>query len=182
MAEAYKILAGKPWKVGNNYIDNLYKQLAQTQPSSRDYITIVHIADPHVDLWYDVGSIADCGNQFCCRNATYTGAGSILAGKFGSRSGPCDPPQITFQQTLEYIRDTIQPDVIIWTGDNSPHDEYSTNQAEVTMTLNVSTQMIQNVFPNMNSTIFACYGNHDAYPNNQYNFKTGNQAINDSLS
>ena len=168
MDDVNQILSSKPFNVDNDYLDILYKKLNSrlaTSTSSKT-LKIVQIADPHLDLWYEVGSIADCGGSYCCRNNAYKGQGSKIAGKFGSTDGPCDPPQITFQQTLEYIRDYIQPDVIIWTGDNSPHDDYSTSQTAVTTTLNVTSQMIQAVFPDKLRQTFPSYGNHDAYPNN----------------
>ena len=167
MEDVKKILSTKPFYV-DNYIDTLYQKMNNriaNSPNSQ-ILKVVHIADPHLDLWYEVGSIANCGGGYCCRANTYTGQGTILAGKFGTLDGPCDPPQITFQQTLEYIRDNINPDVIIWTGDNSPHDDYQTNQTAVTLTLNVTSQMIQAVFPDKLTTTFPSYGNHDAYPNN----------------
>lgn len=43
--------------------------------------------------------------------------------------------------------------------------------------------MIQEAFPPSGPVeTFSTYGNHDAYPNNQWNFKTGNQAVQDSMS
>jgi hypothetical protein len=38
---------------------------------------------------------------------------------FGTPDVNCDIPLITVNQTLEYIRTELQPDMVVWTGDNS---------------------------------------------------------------
>ena len=164
-------------------IDKLYYDIENIPTfAPRKTLRFAHIADAHLDLWYEEGAIADCQSQYCCRKDTYHGVGSIKGGKFGSSVGPCDPPRITFEETLNFIRDILKPDVIVWTGDNSPHDAYQTSQNEVTITLNETTKMIQAAFPDKMKSTFATYGNHDAYPNNQWNFQTGNKAVQDSMS
>jgi hypothetical protein len=55
---------------------------ADTKP--RKTIKLLQIADGHLDFKYVVGSIADCGESYCCRNETYKGQGTILAGMFGT--------------------------------------------------------------------------------------------------
>jgi hypothetical protein len=93
---------------------------------------VVHYADPHLDLFYQEGAIADCkpSGGYCCRNNTYTGYGTVKAGKFGAFEYRCDPPFITYQNMLDYIKNTIKPDMIVWTGDNSPHDDAYTSLNE----------------------------------------------------
>lgn len=48
----------------------------------------------------------------------------ILAGKYGSLSGKCDIPNETLKEGLIYIRDILKPDILVYTGDNSPNDNY----------------------------------------------------------
>ena len=121
--EVKSILKGKPViSKHNDFIDSLYAQMAA---SVRPTIKVVHIADFHADPWYVEGAIADCGGPYCCRNETYLGKGSIPAGKFGVTEDPCDIPLVTVQSTLDYIKVKIKPDMVIWTGDNSPHDHSS---------------------------------------------------------
>jgi hypothetical protein len=57
--------------------------------------------------------------------------GSVKAGKFGSPGYRCDAPALTFQETLRFIESSIKPDVVLWTGDNSPHDSPWTTEEEV---------------------------------------------------
>jgi hypothetical protein len=51
---------------------------------------------------------------------------------------------ITVNQTLEYIKNVIKPDMIIWTGDNSPHDHVIGEQAiyEAAYCMNMTAQMV----------------------------------------
>lgn len=52
-----------------------------------------------------------------------------------------------------YIRDVIKPDVMFWTGDNSPHSIWENNEEEVIeATLNM-TLMIKEVLGDTNITI-----------------------------
>jgi hypothetical protein len=66
------------------------------EKKERKTLKFLHLADTHADFWYEAGTIADCGGSYCCRNETYKGKGSIIAGKWGSYDGPCDAPIITF--------------------------------------------------------------------------------------
>ena len=60
----------------------------------------------------------------------------------------CDIPLITVNQTLEYIRTELKPDMVVWTGDNSPHDHHIGDQAiyEAAYCINVTAQMMQLAF------------------------------------
>ena len=65
-----------------------------------------------------------------------------------------------------YIRDVIKPDVLFWTGDNSPHVIWKNTEEEViAASLNIS-MIIQEVFTSTNMTIFPINGNHDMFPAN----------------
>ncbi|CDW88676.1 ser thr protein phosphatase family protein [Stylonychia lemnae] len=176
-----KILKNKqPHMQNNDYIDTIYKQIGE-DPKPRKTLKFVQIADPHVDFWYQEDVFADCGYGYCCRQQTQTGKGSILTGKFGTLNVGCDPPRATFEEALKFIKEEIKPDVLLWTGDNSPHDGPMSSEERITYTLNQTSQMIDNAFSPDNVEIFATYGNHDAFPANQWNFKTGNKAIQDGI-
>ncbi len=52
-----------------------------------------------------------------------------------------------------YIRDVIKPDVMFWTGDNSPHSIWENNEEEVIeATFNI-TLMMNEIFANTDITI-----------------------------
>lgn len=40
------------------------------------------------------------------------------------------PPK-TLKAMFVYIRDVVRPDVLFWTGDNSPHTIWKNDEAEV---------------------------------------------------
>ena len=71
MEDVKSILKDKPKHINNNYLNDLYEEF-----NERRYIMapkrlkIVHIADVHIDLFYEEGTIADCGLPYCCRNDT----------------------------------------------------------------------------------------------------------------
>jgi hypothetical protein len=74
-----------------------------------------------------------------------------------------------------YIRDVIKPDVIFWTGDNSPHVIWKNSEEEVVgATYNIS-MMIQEIFRQGQSkvTIIPINGNHDMFPANKQDFTAG---------
>lgn len=72
-----------------------------------------------------------------------------------------------------YIRDVIKPDVMFWTGDNSPHSIWENNEEEVIeATFNI-TLMMNEIFANTDITIIPIQGNHDFFPSNIQDFTIG---------
>ena len=65
---------------------------------------------------------------------------------------------------LEYIATEIKPDILIWTGDNSPHNTYEITLEEVTNYTIAVTEMIQTALKDTNITVLPIQGNHDTYP------------------
>ena len=79
----------------------------------------------------------------------------------------CDMPVNAAQAVLEYIRDTIQPDLVIWTGDNSAHSIWDISQHNVIQsTIDVSI-MMSSVFTANGIPVFPAIANHDVFPVNQ---------------
>jgi hypothetical protein len=142
---AQQIIVGKPaFLKDNKYIDKLYQEIGQNGTTGRKTIRIVHVSDFHADPWYQEGTIADCGQGYCCRNDSTGGSGKIKAGKFGTPDVNCDIPLVTVNNTLNFIRDHVKPDVVFWTGDSSPHDHQLGAQAiyEAAHCLKVTAQML----------------------------------------
>lgn len=54
----------------------------------------------------------------------------------------CDMPVQTLRLMFEYIRDTVKPDVLVWTGDNSNHAIWDTNHDEVISSTGNITQIM----------------------------------------
>ena len=75
-----------------------------------------------MDYKYSEGATADCGLNYCCREESETGKGSVKAGKFGARNYRCDVPKSTVESVLDAVV-THDPDYLFWTGDNTAHDD-----------------------------------------------------------
>lgn len=79
------------------------------------------------------------------------------------------------------MKEQLKPDFIVWTGDNSPHEEDLSRKERITYTLNETSRMIKEAFFDNGIPVFATYGNHDVFPNAQFDFNTGNGAIQDGI-
>jgi sphingomyelin phosphodiesterase len=65
---------------------------------------------------------------------------------------------------MEYIRDMLKPDMIIWTGDNVPHeiwDQSFENNLNATKTV---TELIRKTIPGV--PLYPIQGNHEYFPAN----------------
>lgn len=81
------------------------------------------MSDLHIDFNYTIGSNADCEMAMCCRpdNGDQPDE-EKRAKKWGAWK--CNMPVWSIESMLEFIRDTVKPDVIVWTGDSIPHNFY----------------------------------------------------------
>lgn len=71
--------------------------------------------------------------------------------------------------------------MVVWTGDNSPHDHHIGDQAiyEAAYCINVTAQMMQLAFAEQVNTTFGIYGNHDIFPHWDFgHLEKGNAAAN----
>lgn len=68
-----------------------------------------------------MGSEADCKEMVCCLDETENP--KMPAKKWGV-VGNCDIPFHTFESTLEWIKENVEFDFIIWTGDTQTHKEW----------------------------------------------------------
>lgn len=157
------MLSRKPNSTANDdFIDNLYAEIA-ADPNERETFTAIHISDIHIDKDYLEGSLANCPEYLCCR--AYAGfpwrKGDIAAQKWGSPL--CDLPVPTFQTMLDFMAEEIKPDMMFWTGDNSPHDIWYNNEVQCTDYTITVTEMIQKAFDGLDVAVFPIQGNHDTW-------------------
>ncbi len=75
-----------------------------------------------MDYKYLEGATADCGLNYCCREESETGKGTIKAGKFGARVHHCDVPKATVESVLDQVV-AHGASHLFWTGDNTAHDD-----------------------------------------------------------
>jgi sphingomyelin phosphodiesterase len=77
-------------------------------------------------------------------------------------------PAVTLRSMFEYVRDSVKPDIIVWTGDNSAHVIWSNTPEEVLDSTHNITKIFREVFDGTKVTIIPINGNHDVWPaNNQ---------------
>jgi hypothetical protein len=63
-----EILKDRPSVIqDNNFINNLYTTVINPSVTPRKTLKFVHLADPHLDIYYQAGTWADCGLNYCCR-------------------------------------------------------------------------------------------------------------------
>ena len=151
--------------------DYIYKQKEKIQSGGKT-LRMLQMTDIHLDLDYKVGSKGECDYPLCCRDMPETNeeiSEEKLAGKYGYE-GKCD---INMDLLDSFVQDAYSRDVdlIIWTGDNPPHDSWQENSQDKVYEI---TQKIKDTveakFKNANNDIpiFYCLGNHEKYPNDNY--------------
>ncbi|CAI4226999.1 unnamed protein product [Auanema sp. JU1783] len=131
-------------------------------------LTVLHLTDLHLDMYYTIGEEADCATPQCCRpqNSPYelNQADSIKqpAGKWGT-VGNCDAPYWLLTNMLKDIKSTYPKiDYIMVTGDIMSHADWNyTPETHAAMIRNVSAT-IKSFFPGLN--VFFSVGNHEGVP------------------
>ena len=134
-------------------------------------IKMLQMTDIHFDPLYMEGASVYCDNRLCCHEPA-SNYSRVKAGKFGSYVN-CDTSRNTLESFAEAAKQ-LQPDFIIWTGDNAEHNNYNSSQEEVYYT----TQEIKNVIDNAfgkDIIVYPVLGNHEVYPNDLW--KPGNYEI-----
>ena len=158
------ILKEKPSQIrDDNFINNMYSEVSRNL-SERTILKAVHISDTHMDFEYKIGAKVKCGGVVCCREESGM---ELEFGESGAREWgeyECDPPKKTFDNMLDYIVTTVKPDVLFWTGDNSPHNTYDNTEEEVLNYTVTTTQMIKDKLAGSNITVVPIQGNHDTWP------------------
>lgn len=120
-----QVMSGKPANLANDdFIDKLYQQIsADPNRENRPTIKMVHFTDIHMDMKYVTGASTTCDDVICCRESDgFPNDTSIQAGPLGSFG--CDIPIDVVTKMGEFINAEVNPDVILWGGDVTPHDQY----------------------------------------------------------
>ncbi len=91
---------------------------------------MIQFTDIHMDLQYVAGASNKCDNIICCRaDDGFPTDESLQAGSLGDFG--CDVPVDVITTMGEYINANLKPDVIFWTGDVAPHDQWAYNLSYV---------------------------------------------------
>ncbi|CAJ0567409.1 unnamed protein product, partial [Mesorhabditis spiculigera] len=135
-------------------------------------LNVLHLTDIHVDMYYEEGSEADCGEPLCCRgdkNPVEVGASATTkapikhpAGYWGTVMG-CDIPYRTFTNMLDHIAANHKNiDYILVSGDLESHADWDyTRTTHQNMVKNIS-ESIRSRFPNIPA--YFSIGNHEGVP------------------
>lgn len=133
------------------------------------------MTDIHLDLEYKPGSLADCDQVLCCRNASTSMNKTVskerLAGKWGDYRF-CDLPLWTVESMFEHIVNREDFDFIYWTGDVGPHSVWENSKETQIEYFQKLSELFQKYFPN--KKIYSTIGNHDSEPDNLFPFLKNN--------
>ncbi|CAD6195385.1 unnamed protein product [Caenorhabditis auriculariae] len=127
-----------------------------------DAYTVLHLADFHLDVDYstkgDASKMCHVGNQ----------TAKATLGSFGDYM--CDSPKPLVQHAIDEAKRLFpDPDLLLWTGDNTPHvDGYDWNY--VMNAMNTTTTLLFSKFPK--TQILPTFGNHDYAPANAFDLSS----------
>ena len=164
---------------GNNFINNLYKdQSRHFNTPGREAIKMVLMSDLHIDYDYMEGMNSDCNKPLCCRSDSgLPPSPEKAAGKWGNYQ--CDLNEITLLNMMEFIREQIKPDLVLWGGDSIPHNVDSiTLESNVQIMKNITKQVVDGLG---GIRMYPAIGNHDTFPQDVIGMAIPreNQAINE---
>ena len=126
-------------------------------------LKMMQLTDIHFDAKYVEGASAECERVLCCRDPA-SNHSRITAGKFGF-VGKCDANLELLRSFGEKARE-IQPDFLLLTGDNGPHDMWDESQEVVYNATKTLINVIKEYLGDI--TVFPILGNHEKYPSDLF--------------
>lgn len=154
-----------PLKTGNGQEKEKKVDLTTTK-------RLLHLSDVHLDLQYAAKAVANCAEPLCCRpsSGAKSGTDTGSAGMWGEILGNCDAPQNLAQNVLQQINLTLSLnaslfDYVIFTGDMTPHDVWSTSRDDLTSASRTWTSLLTKYLP-QDMPVFPVLGNHEGLPVN----------------
>ena len=156
---ARRILPGKP--------EIKQKEIVKRK-NDEDYYKVVQVTDIHLDMDYKPGAVANCILPLCCRELAdddLVPVKQILAGKYGT-TGKCDANIETVKAFAEKAKE-LNPDYIMFTGDNIAHLTWKVRQEDVINATKMQIEAIQEVF-GMDTPIYPALGNHEKAPVDEF--------------
>lgn len=137
-------------------------------------LKILQLSDTHIDILYEEGMDAKCGEPLCCRPdspRSHKRNGRLikqedLSGFWGDYRD-CDIPLRTFEALLIQIKEQ-HPDIdaVLWTGDIPAHDVWNqTESGQKELIRKVSSLLDQHLG---HIPILPALGNHESAPVNSF--------------
>lgn len=128
---------------------------------------ILHISDIHVDTRYHVGAVDNCilgdTGLGCCRKYDIPKKPYGFANEWGNYN--CDAPVKLVNETFRWIKENIEIDKIIYTGDSVDHHDIAQTIQHNFDEIDIIFELFNLYFPD--KQLFHTFGNHDTYPIDQ---------------
>ena len=129
--------------------------------TSAPTLKMIQVTDIHYDKNYVENGTIYCDTPLCCHEPA-SQYSRIKSGKFGSIKN-CDTNINTLKSFVQAAYE-LNPDFIIWTGDNAEHDSWNSTQEEAFSATRTIKNAIDEVFQHK-IPIYPVIGNHEVYPN-----------------
>ena len=160
-------------------IDDYARRILKDKPETKDrevipkkadeeYYKVVQVSDIHLDMEYKEGAVANCNLPLCCRELQdddLVPVKQTYAGLYGT-IGKCDANIETVRAFAEKASE-LNPDYIMFTGDNIAHSVWLVTQEEVIRATKMQIEAIQEKFGN-NTPIYPAIGNHERAPVDEF--------------
>ena len=156
---AERILKDKPETKKNEIIKT---------KNDEDYYKVVQVTDIHLDMEYKEGTVANCILPICCRELhddDLIPVKQIYAGLYGT-TGNCDANIETVKAFASKAKE-LNPDYIMFTGDNIAHSVWKVTQDEVIRATKMQIEAIQDEF-GLDTPIYPAIGNHEKAPVDEF--------------
>jgi len=134
-------------------------------------LKMLQVTDIHYDRLYIENGTVYCDTPLCCHEPA-SNYSRIKSGRFGSMKN-CDTNLNTLKSFVQAAYN-LNPDFIIWTGDNAMGDNWNSTQEEVYTATQTIKDSIDEVF-NHKIPVYPVIGNHESYPNDLW--ESGNEYI-----
>jgi len=153
-----RVLKDKPDVIKNDdYVQNLYDSI-KASDAPRKTFRMLHMTDAHFDLLYKDGALTDCDWVICCRAQNgFPSDPKKQAKPWGSFN--CDLPYKTIDAMGDFINAEVKPDVVVFTGDTPPHDQWNYTLPEIKEYVAKFSNFMKTKLSAY--TIFPIMGNHD---------------------
>ena len=143
------------------------KEIIKTK-NDNDYYKVVQVTDIHLDMEYKEGAVANCVLPICCRELQDDDLVPVkqeYAGLYG-HTGKCDANIETVKAFASRAKE-LNPDYIMFTGDNIAHSVWKVTQSEVIKATKMQIEAIQNEF-GLDTPIYPAIGNHEKAPVDEF--------------
>ena len=139
-------------------------------------LKMIQITDIHYDEKYVENGTIYCDTPLCCHEKV-SNYSRIKSGKFGGEKN-CDTNLNTLKSFIQASY-KLEPDFIIWTGDNMEHDDWNSTQEEVYTSTETIKYYIDEIYQHK-IPVYPVIGNHEVYPNDLW--ESGNEKIFENLA